>query len=202
MYFSDWYTPFFGAWFNTSETIPVPGGETEPLTLETVKKHLRVSIDDDDTLIQALITTAREQCEHLTGRAIVRQTLVRKFDAFCYGGMALSQPPLVSVTSVQYIDATGVLQTLDEAAWFVDDSQEPAQLLPAYGTRWPETRAVNNAVIVTYEAGYVTCPSSLKTWILLMIGTLYENRERDSDSRVETLGFADRLLDRYRLWQA
>lgn len=201
-YFSAWFPAWFSHWFGAAEVIPGPGGITEPVTLEMAKKHLRVTIDDDDTLIEALITTAREQCEHLTGRAIVRQTLVCKFDAFCYGGMELPRPPLVSVTTVEYIDPDGQIQALASDSWYLDDDQEPAQLLPAYGTRWPPTKAVHNAVVVTYEAGYVTCPASLRSWILLMIGSLYENRERDSEARVETLGFADRLLDRYRVWRA
>ena len=200
MYFADWFGGWFSSWLGT----PVDIDDGEPVTLAEAKANLRVTHAEEDEDIRAMIVVAREQAEHLTDRAVVRQTLVRQFGAFCYGGMELPRQPLVSVTSVQYVDPAGVMQTLAPSAYYIDDSQEIAQLLPAYGTVWPSTLNMRNAVRVTYLAGWTRaeCPTSIKRWILLYVGSLYENRERDTDARVDSLGFVDRLLDRFTIWRA
>lgn len=43
----------------------------EPISLERAKQHLRVVTDDDDALIEALITAAREHAEHYQNRVFV-----------------------------------------------------------------------------------------------------------------------------------
>ena len=45
----------------------------EPVSLDEMKKHLRVDIDDDDELIQAMITAARTHIENITRRAFLTQ---------------------------------------------------------------------------------------------------------------------------------
>ena len=52
-------------------TVPPAG---EPLTLAEAKPHLRVDLNDDDALITALISAAREQVEFLTGQRLITQT--------------------------------------------------------------------------------------------------------------------------------
>ena len=43
---------------------------TEPVTSTEAKAHVRVIGTTDDTLIAALISSAREFAEHYTGRAL------------------------------------------------------------------------------------------------------------------------------------
>lgn len=59
----------------TGFAVSVPPA-TEPLTLATVKQHLRVDSTADDTLIPLYITAARQWAERYQGRAYVQQTLV------------------------------------------------------------------------------------------------------------------------------
>lgn len=49
----------------------IAAGATEPVTLADVKAYLRVDFDDDDDLITALITAARQKCEKLLGLVLV-----------------------------------------------------------------------------------------------------------------------------------
>lgn len=172
----------------------------EPVSLAEAKLHLRVDHSTDDTLISSLISAAREECEHLLERAVSGQTLELSIDEFPVDGIRLPRPPVTSITSVTYVDPDGVSQTMPSGDYYLDDAQEPNWLLPAYAVEWPDTRAEANAVKVRYVAGYTDCPDVIRAWILLRVGTLYANREADSDKPALPSPFADRLLDRYRIW--
>ncbi len=177
----------------------------EPVTLAEVKLHLRVEDNADDALIAALITAARQHAEHDTRRALVTQTWKLVLDAFPESVITLDRAPVSAVVSVVYIDPEGVSQTLSAAGYQLDAVTEPCRLVPAYGSTWPATRAQVNAVTVTYTCGYGnpdTVPESIKRWMLLRIGALYENREEVLTGRAITLAplpFVDALLAPYRL---
>ncbi len=117
----------------------------------------------------------------------------------------LDHSPVVSVDSLQYIDQDGVTQTLASSAYKLDSVTAPARLVPAYGTTWPTTRNEINAVSVTYTCGFgaaAAVPETIKRWMLLRIGALYENREEVATGRGITLTpmpFVDSLLTPYRV---
>ena len=179
---------------------------TYPVTLAEAKLHCRVDIADDDTLITALITAATEMAEQKTGRAIMTQTLELTLDSFPEA-FELTRVPVQSVTSVKYYDTTGAQQTLSNTLYALDAADDFgfAHISPVYAGVWPDTRDQINAVAVRYVAGYAdaaSVPQSIKNWILLMVSTMYENRETEaySSRAVSTtvqMQFVDRLLDRY-----
>lgn len=114
-------------------------------------------------------------------------------------------PRLQSVDVVKYIDANGVMQTMDPSAYVVDAISEPGVLTPAAGTYWPDTLNTTNAVQISFTAGYggaIDVPAGIKSWILLRVGALYENREEVSVATrvtVQELPYVDTLLDPYRI---
>lgn len=179
---------------------------TYPVTLAEAKLHCRVDIADDDALITALITAATEMAEQKTGRAIVTQTLELTLDAFPEA-FELTRVPVQSITSVKYYDTTGTQQTLSNTLYALDAAEDFgfAHISPVYAGVWPDTRDQINAVAVRYVAGYAdaaSVPQSIKNWILLMVSTMYSNRETEaySSRAVSTtvqMQFVDRLLDRY-----
>ncbi len=174
---------------------------TEPVTIDEAKLHLRVDGTDENALITSLIKAARQGAEHLTGRALMSQTLELALDCFP-GVIKLPRPPFVSVTSVKYVDLAGDEQTL--ADYQLDGYSEPARLAPAYGQAWPSTRCQPNAVLIRYQAGYANAaavPDEIKSWVLLRIGMLYANRESVATGvSVSTVPYVDRLLDAYRTY--
>jgi hypothetical protein len=60
-------------------------------------------------------------------------------------------------------------------------------------------------VQISFTAGYgaaVDVPAGIKTWMLMRIGSFYENREEESVAyrvTVQHLPFVDTLLDPYRI---
>lgn len=176
------------------------------VSLAEAKLHLRVDVPDDDALITALITAATELAEQATGRAIMLQTWALTLEAFPVA-VELTRVPAQSITSIRYIDTAGVLQTLDASSYALDNASDFgfSYIWPTYGLKWPSARDQVNAVAVLYIAGYADAaavPESIKAWIKLMVGAMYENREAETvgNGSPIKLGFADRLLDRYKVW--
>lgn len=170
--------------------------DEEPLSLDEAKDHLREDGDDQDNLIESLILASRQWLEEDLGRSFVTQTWVLKLDRFPAGDTAilLPRPPLVSVSSIAYVDEDGVTQTWAADNYTVDSHSEPGRVTLAYGASWPTTRDVPNAVTVTYVAGYgasTEVPEPIKAAMRLLIGHLYENREHEvTGTVVARLGFS------------
>lgn len=210
----------------------ISGPAVEPIALDQAKRHLRVDFPDDDDLILALISTAREMCEEKMQRAIFNQTYELSLDQFNYGdwrstipterrnplrfsalwesmGLRLPMPRLVSVTSITFFDYTGNPQMLDPATYSVDTASQPARIVPSSNLTWPTTDYyVPGSVKVTYIAGSYgdgvtinTCPSSIKSAMLLLIGHLYTNREAVSDKNLTAVPIAvEALLGPYKFY--
>ncbi|MGX1495176.1 putative phiE125 gp8 family phage protein [Labrenzia sp. MBR-25] len=154
----------------------VTGPGAEPVSLAELKAWCRVDFTDDDTLLASNGVAAREFVEQATGRQLVSATW--KMTARCFGAvqLRLPKPPLQSVTSVEYRDADGTLQTLDPSDYLVDlpsNSIEPVD-------SWPGVGDYPDAVQVTFVAGYgdaEAVPQTIKHAIQCLSAHWYENRE-------------------------
>lgn len=172
----------------------------EPLTITDVQAHIRVDdLSGEALAIGLFIQALRERAEAETHRALITQTWELSMDkfpipqVFGYTGLApiyprhfrgeieLPKGQLQAITSITYIDVLGVQQILDPAAYTIDNAQEPALLVPAYGCAWPGCRGDINGVKIRYTAGYgataATIPAAVRAWMLMNIASLYENRE-------------------------
>lgn len=176
----------------------------EPITLAEALAHLKEESDSaaNDDYIEALIGVAREACEERTERTLITTTWRLTLDAFP-DAIVLLRPPVIQVTSVQYFDTDGQLQTLDPADYLLDKVSEPGYLVPGVDKAWPDTQDRINAVTVDYTAGYgataADVPKPLKQWMLLVIGDLYANRNASAERPAVRQDFADALLQPYRM---
>lgn len=170
----------------------VTAAASEPITLQEAKDFLRVDISDDDTLIEALITAAREMCEQYTRRILVTTTVDEYFDMFPNYRNAvdkdiiyLSRGPVASVTSVKYVNEIGSEQTVDSSYYVTDTISEPARIASTAG--WFATNGIINQVIVRYVVGtdVSAIPKPLIQGMLLIIADLYDNRH-DGVKRLPT----------------
>jgi len=175
----------------------------EPLTLAETKLHLRVDHDTDDSLITALIATAREWVESYTGKSLVEQTRQITLSSWPYAPLRLHGGPVQEISSVKYLDKTGTEQTVAETVYWLTPGGE---ISLDYGQTWPSEQLRGpDGIAITYVSGYpaletetevpvedgeegetetVTIedpagniPRQFKQAMLLLIGAWYELRE-------------------------
>lgn len=185
----------------------------EPLDLEEVRLHLRLDEDDvtEVSLIQGLITAAREHVEAILNRALITQTLELVLDGWPAGNaIMLPRPPLQSVASVTYTDYAGTATVLSTSDYYVDNENDPAQIVLEYGQSWPSTTLRSTgAIVIQYVAGYgdaaADIPQAIVQAMLLLVGHWYETREAVQETRFaagsKELPFTvSALLAPYRIW--
>jgi uncharacterized phiE125 gp8 family phage protein len=171
------------------------------LTVEEAKAHLRVTDTLSDGYIENLILAVQAMAATFQGRTYLTTSLVQKFDGSFPESVNLYGPPLASVTTIQYIDSGGTLQTLASSVYDVDTTSEPGRITLAYNQTWPETYGTANDITITYVAGYTDAAAfkaampAAYAAILLGVGHLYENRSAvTADGLKEMpLGFKDLL---------
>lgn len=157
--------------------ITITPATVEPVTMTEAKEHLRVTHDEDDDLIERLITGAREFVEQQTGRALAAAS-------YRYTG-TLKLLPLVpaEVTSVEALQSDGVTWDADADVAYDADRN----LLTG-------TTRCQHKVEFTTDPGEV--PQALKDAILLRVQAGYDGEngsaERYRDAAV-TLAWPYRM---------
>ncbi len=159
------------------------GPASEPVTAAEAKEwlKLRSTFTADDTLISSLIETAREQYEHSSGEVTITRTVEQFWSMWPKGSkICLLFQPVSSVTSVEYRDDNGTLQTFASANYTVDLYRGKVRIVLNEDADWPsDIGEFPNAVKVTYVTGYANAaavPESAKTAIKAAVSMLYYNR--------------------------
>ena len=195
-------------------------GIAEPVALSEVKLHLRVDIPDDDALILALISSARQMAETLTNRQLLPATWNLVLDAFpgpslmgVPAGQTYSIPghailipkgPVQAVTSIVYQDMNFNLVTMPPEDYVVTSTDDLTRITPIFGQIWQPTLPQIGAVNVQFVAGYgdsTQVPEGIKHWIKLRVDSLYNQRGEVAFARgrMDKLPYVDALLDPYRI---
>ncbi len=185
----------------TVSLVTITPPATEPVTLAEAMSHLRleapsVGAHPEATLIEALITTARQHVEAETSRALITQTLEARWDEW-RDEIHLPWSPTQSIVSVSYVDKDGVTQSLAASAYRADLAATFARLTPAFDTEWPAARAVTGAIVVRFVAGYglaSAVPAPLRAAILLLVAHLYEHRTAATERALSDLPMGVRAL--------
>ena len=151
--------------------------------------------DQENVATAALIATAREMIENFTGRTLLRTSWLLSSDTWTGEGyhaynqnylhpasgyeVLLDRSPLVSVEYVKYWPADGTAQvTLDSSAYNIIAATTPGRLQLIDAAPALAFRA--DAVQIAFTAGLATAelvPRTLRHAILLLVATLYENRQ-------------------------
>jgi uncharacterized phiE125 gp8 family phage protein len=179
------------------------------VSLNEARRHLRIEDTDQDDLIAAYIEAAEQSLSYI-GRALKPATYAldiygigsRYIDLLDIYGIGsryinLPMPPLRAISSVSTVGSTGTLSVLDPSAYSVMTAAGGQTLVvlastPAftYGSIW---------ATIQYTAGYDVVPSALRAAILLIVGTLYENRSGASPVSMTKLPYGiDSLVGPFR----
>jgi uncharacterized phiE125 gp8 family phage protein len=184
--------------------------EVEPVTLDEVKAHLRITHDLEDDLLTSLIATARQKLDGprgLLGRCLITQQWKATLDGFSRE-IVFPFAPVSAVSAITYRDPAGIEQTLAANAYVVSGlgDDELGSIGPVRGKSWPFIPYFPGSVSITFTAGYgdgpEDVPEPVRTAIKMLVGHLYENREAvtfGSGSMIETpIGWHDLVAD-YRI---
>jgi len=175
------------------------------LTLDEAKNHLHVDHNDDDALIQALISAASSQLdgtEGLCGHHLVTQTWKLTFLPCNYDRVEIELPNVQAITEIKYYDSTNTLITADLAGWNLAANKDEAYIWPT--GNFPSVYYRWDAMQIKFTVGYGSpenVPSEIKQAALLLIGHYYANREAVGSVGSEIpLGVQALLSNRRRGW--
>jgi uncharacterized phiE125 gp8 family phage protein len=138
----------------------------------------------DDSYIATLITAAREWVEEYLDRALVHQQYVMRLDSFPYE-FELPRPPMATSGTATAVVVTYTLgddstATLSSTQYRVDRNATPGVVRQLRAGTWPGNLDDQNAVTVTWWAGYgasgTSVPAAIRHAILMLVGFWYDNR--------------------------
>ncbi len=158
-------------WYPSTVTV---APAAEPVTLQEAKQQCLVDSTDDDALLTRLIKAARSHVERYCNARWAEQTIVCECTGFA-DFVRLSEGPLKSVTSIEYVDGAGATQTIDEAVYEVrKDGLEPSIELKS-DQSWPNIRPGSRITLTAVFGGDV--PAEVHHAILVFVDAAYHSRE-------------------------
>ncbi len=169
------------------------------VSLDLAKQHCRIDHDDEDMTIRAYVDAATDAIDAyggMSGRALITQTWQQDFDGFFdwrskNAGifnptdrapyLRLPVGDAQAISSITYYDTNNAQQTLATSVYtLMQDAIGPYVTLQS-GQTWPSTVIRDDAVRVTWTAGFGadsdSVPAKYRQAILLLVAQWYENRE-------------------------
>lgn len=159
--------------------ILLTGPSLEPVTLAEMKLWLKIDGPEDDTVINALIVSARLAVEAATKRALITQGWRVVLDQWRQGGLIrLPIGPLQSVTAARVFDAAGVATSVPVSTFLVDNSSRSPRLIVTGAVPTPGRVIAGIEIDCTlgYGATGSTVPEPLRLAIRLLATFWFENR--------------------------
>jgi uncharacterized phiE125 gp8 family phage protein len=173
----------------------VSGPAVSPVSLSEAKAHLRVDSNDEDAFISALIEAAVSHVDGQgqLGRAMITQDWAQ-YENQSPGWVRLTMGPFQSLVSVEYYDADGVLQSATLSDFETRLDRDFVICKPKENKTWPNADTRQDAIKITYRAGFGSSasdvPAGIKHALLLLIGHWYENRMAVSDLKYQEVPVA------------
>lgn len=169
--------------------------------MDAARLWLRLDHQTENELLESLIEQVTA-CAEKFGISIASQTWDYRIGRFP-SHIVLPRAPVTSVTSIIYVDADGVEQTLSAAVYQTSLTSWPAYIEPAFGQSWPVTRAQTvDGVRVRFVAGFgltgatPDIPPDILGAIRMALWQAYWHRDAPDDLAEAAV---DRILVRHAL---
>lgn len=151
----------------------------EPVTLEELKNHCRITFEDDDVYLEGLGKAARGLLEKELSRSFITCEWAVYYD-YLGGRTVDTDLPIATATEVTgfYLYRGGVEV---EYTGYQFSPGAPGRVAPPWGSYYPFTIGELDSIKIVFSAGYGddadSVPEVLKHAIKLLVGGWYENRE-------------------------
>lgn len=174
--------------------------EVEPIDPALFMRWARVDDEEERALFAMVTKAARQLCEKRIGRSLITQKWTGKLDCWpTCNEIGLPRGPVQAVESVIYLDEADATQTLATSVYEVDALSLRPRLALRAGQSWPTLSTRRQAITIVVRTGYgdrpEDVPETLRSWIALVAGTMFANREADAERAVQRHPFVDGLLD-------
>ena len=142
--------------------------------------------------LQRFILAAEDWLVARTNRSLYTQSCTLKVSRFptANSGFLLPRVPLLSVTSIVYVDPDGAVTTAAGSLYDVGIAREPGRITLAYGQAWPAYRLIADGIVIQYATGYTTPPVLLKQAVLMLSAHFYEHRSATTAQALNTVPLA------------
>lgn len=169
-----------------------------PVTVDDLKKHLRVYSDSENDLMQAFIETAIEEVEDHCLKTILETTYTLRLSAFpareIFGlerPIYLPRPPVASITSFKYKSKeTGLDVSMVPGTDYLAAirGNKPA-LHMVRGSEWPDSLVADepDSITIVYVAETTVVPFRVKLAIKLMAATMWRYRESHTPAEIKEM---------------
>ncbi len=186
-------TPSFQDRDIACEDVLVTHPLVEPLDLDEVKKQRRFSSTTLDTRFDAEISSARQHFEEESNLQLITATRMFLMDAFPVQPLiSVNRSPVQQIVSVEYLDSSGSLQTMDAADY---ELFPPVPTKGVYATpsgvhlvgdaSWPSAAERAGSVRVTYIAGFGDAPGDVPELIAYALMQYVGDFHRWSENMTE-----------------
>lgn len=144
-----------------------------PVTKQEAKAHLYLVNDDLDGRLDLALKAAIEYCESVTGRVLrVSYTVVQTYEGWPCAPVRFDWQPAYEISHIKYYDADNTLQTVSSSLYRLSQGNAASKLEFDEDFTYPSLYDRQDAVQVTYLAGYQTIanvPANAKAAVLLAL---------------------------------
>lgn len=168
----------------------VTGPVSFAITLTEAKAHGIIETTDDDAIVQEYLEAASRTVGEMAGRVLTEETWSVSFPTGQVEDVILPKNPVQSITSITYYDADDAEQSATVADFYLIKDDDRALVRPKAGKSWPSANQHrDDAITITFVAGYSECPKTLKVAVMAMVKHLYENRVAVSKDQMVEVPF-------------